>query len=499
MLRLRTITKHYGPTRALAGVDLDVRPGEILALMGANGAGKSTLVKIISGVQPADGGTIVLDGAEVAFDGPAAAEAAGIVAVHQSIADVGVPTLSVADNLLIDLYCTGRSPLVLSGRAVRAEAAARAARVGLGVDLRARLETVSLADRQLIAIARALARKPKVMIFDEPTASLSKAEAERLFALIEALRDDGVAIIYISHKLPDLSRLASRVVVLRDGAVAAEFVPPIDHDAAVEAMIGRTVKRISRDAVARTGRAFFSLRGARLPRGDGPFDLEVERGEIVAVTGPLGAGKTTLAGAIFGIWPLVEGEITLDGARWTPVSPARSIRDGVFYAGEDRWRTSFFPSSVPFASIAGTIGFPFLPQWSSGGLLPAKKEAEVAARAIRNFGIKARDGRDPLTALSGGNQQKVVLARWHAEPARLLLLDEPFQGVDVGAREDIVAALRARSADRATVVFVSDYEEALEVGDRIVAMEAHRILPDLPPSAEAPFPASLPSHTGVPS
>ncbi|WP_334173854.1 sugar ABC transporter ATP-binding protein [Pseudoxanthobacter sp.] len=478
MLKLRAITKTYGATRALAGVDLDVGAGEVLALMGANGAGKSTLVKIISGVERADGGSLSLSGEAVSFDGPAAAEAAGIVAVHQSVADIGVPSLSVADNLLLDLYCTGRAPLVLSARAVRAEALQRAARVGLTVDPGARLDSLSLADRQLVAIARALATRPRVMIFDEPTASLSRTEAERLFALIEALRADGVAIIYISHKLSDLSRLATRVVVLRDGRVAAHFAPPIDHDAAVEAMIGRPVVRTSRGAAARTAQPFFQLRGARLPRGGEPFDLTAEKGEIVAVTGPLGAGKTTLAGGIFGIWPLEHGAISIGGVPFVPRDPARSIRAGVFYAGEDRWRTTFFPASLPFSTIAGAISFPFLPQWSAGGLLPVRREARAGAAGIRDFGIKAQGAAQSVSALSGGNQQKVVLARWHAEPARVLLLDEPFQGVDVGAREDIIAALRARSADRATLVFVSDFEEALEVGDRIVTLDAHRLVSD---------------------
>ena len=486
LLELHNISKSYGLTQALKNVDLTVGTGEIMALMGANGAGKSTLVKILCGVQAPDGGTIQLAGRTIAPRSPAEARAAGIIAVHQSIAEVGVPTLPVADNLLLDAYCSGTSPLVVHRRRARAEAQRLADGVGLVVDLDRRLDELSLADRQLVAIARAIAWRPRVILFDEPTASLSADEAERLFRVIENLRAAGTAIVYISHKTADLRRLADRAVVLRDGRLHAEFARPIDFGQAIRSMIGHDLVRRERAAAGEARPPLFSIRGARLRRSPVSFDLDVAPGEILAVTGPVGAGKSSLAGAIFGLWPLEAGTMTLDGQPWRPRGPAHAIEQGVFHAGEDRWRTTFFPSTVPFAQIAGTISFPFLRSWSRAGLAPVAREDAAAEASIARFGIKARDGRAPLNALSGGNQQKVVLARWHAEPSRLLLLDEPFQGVDVGARDDIVRAIRASAGERATIVFVNDVEEALEVGDRIVTMDHHTLLPpDEPALVEA--------------
>jgi simple sugar transport system ATP-binding protein len=206
----------------------------------------------------------------------------------------------------------------------------------------------------------------------------------------------------------------------------------------------------------------------RLRTDSASFDLDVHRGEIVAITGPIGSGKSRLARTLFGLVPILEGSVALDGARWKPRSPADAIRAGVFMLGEDRRRTSLFPDSVPFATVAGTIGFPFLRRWFGGGIVRPRREQEAALEAIERFGIRCRGPSDRPSRLSGGNQQKVALARWHAEPARVLLLDEPFQGVDAGARADIVELLRREAPSRATLVFVSDLEEALEVADRIV-------------------------------
>jgi simple sugar transport system ATP-binding protein len=476
VLAVRGLTKCFGSTRALADVTFDLAAGEALALMGANGAGKSTLVKILCGVHGADAGSISIRGTAAAFASPGQARAHGIVAVHQSIADVGVPTLSVADNLLLDRVCAVRAPVWMGGRRSRRAAAAIAAGIGLQIDLSRTLETLSLAERQLVAIARAVAHDPAVLILDEPTASLSAPESERLFAVLDRLKSRGVALLYISHRTGDLRRIADRVVVLRDGRVAGRFERPLDLGAALGAMVGRAVGDAAPRRPLPAAEPVLRLSQARLAPEAAAFDLVAQAGEVVAVTGPVGAGKSTLAGAIFGLRPLAAGRMEFDGRPWRPRSARDAIRHGVFMAGEDRWRTTFFPATVPFAHIAGTIGFPFLDRWSRTGLVARAAERRAAHAGIAAFGIRARGPGDLPSALSGGNQQKVVLARWHAEPARLLLLDEPFQGIDLGARDDIVRAIRSAARDRATIVFVNDLEEALAIGDRVLVMAERAVV-----------------------
>ena len=482
ILTVAAVSKRFGPTLALDSVDFSISAGEVVALMGANGAGKSTLVKILSGVYRPDGGNLSLRGEPFQPASPHHAKQLGIATVHQSIADAVVPTLSIADNLLLDRLCDPASPWRAPPAARIRDAAPLAARVGLDADLAAPLASLSLAAQQLVTLARALATRPALLILDEPTASLSEPEAERLFALLERLRDEGVAILLVSHRLGDLRRIAQRATIVRDGRIVSDLRAPIDFNAAVETMIGRKL-RSDRNAAVSTHAALsaqkpcFSVRDLQLTPGSVPFDLDVQQGEIVAIAGPVGGGKSRFARAIFGAIRTASGTMTLDGKPWRPRSPADAIRAGVFLAGEDRWRTSLFPDSVPFASIAGTLSFPFLTRWFRRGVVKRGREQRAAADAIDNFGIRCTGPDDRLTRLSGGNQQKVVLARWHAQPARLLLLDEPFQGVDAGARADIVDTLRRHAGQRATLVFVSDLEEALEIADRVVRFDRATLEP----------------------
>ncbi|MFL6640189.1 MAG: sugar ABC transporter ATP-binding protein [Paraburkholderia graminis] len=482
ILTVAAVSKRFGPTLALDSVDFSISAGEVVALMGANGAGKSTLVKILSGVYRPDGGNLSLRGEPFQPASPHHAKQLGIATVHQSIADAVVPALSIADNLLLDRLCDPASPWRAPPAARIRDAAPLAARVGLDADLAAPLASLSLAAQQLVTLARALATRPALLILDAPTASLSEPEAERLFALLERLRDEGVAILLVSHRLGDLRRIAQRVTIVRDGRIVSDLRAPIDFNAAVETMIGRKL-RSDRNAAVSTHAALcaqkpcFSVRDLQLTPGSVSFDLDVQQGEIVAIAGPVGGGKSRFARAIFGAIRTASGTMTLDGKPWRPRSPADAIRAGVFLAGEDRWRTSLFPDSVPFASIAGTLSFPFLTRWFRGGVVNRGREQRAAADAIDNFGIRCTGPDDRLTRLSGGNQQKVVLARWHAQPSRLLLLDEPFQGVDAGARADIVDTLRRHAGERATLVFVSDLEEALEIADRVVRFDRATLEP----------------------
>lgn len=375
----------------------------------------------------------------------------------------------MADALLLDRFADGRSGLFVSRRSVSHEAVLIARKAGFDLPLDADFGDIGPAERQLVAIARALSSDPKLLILDEPTASLSASEANRLFAILEDLAGRGLAIIYISHRTADLARLATRVVVLRGGRVVASQARPIDFAAALEAMIGRPVASVR--PISRPGGAVqLRLRGLKFFPDSRPLDLDVRQGEVVALIGPLGSGKSRLLNILFGAETAHAGEIELEGRPFNIRSPREAIATGVFLAGEDRKLTSFVPSDWPGGTLAASIAQPHLRRWYPFGFLFGRKESDEARRAVSRLGIRTPGPFARLDTLSGGNQQKVVLARWQAEPARLLLLDEPFQGVDVGARADIIAAIRAQESV-ATLIATSDAEEAFEVADRVLLLD----------------------------
>lgn len=493
-LQLVDICKAYGPVRVLNQARILVRQGEVVALMGANGAGKSTLAKIAAGVVEPDNGQILVAGKEVRLASPRIARQHGIVIVHQSTNELGAPGLSVAENLVLDDLCAGTFGTLAGKRKVKQRAKAVAAGIGLELDIEQDFEELGPAHRQLVAIARAVATKAAVLILDEPTASLSAGEAARLFAVVDRLRGLGVGILYISHRLEDIRRLADRIVVLRNGRIVANQVCPLDLPAAIKAMIGRDLDAIRREHKGpSSGKAVLTLRQVRLLPGAPKFDLTVATGQVLALTGALGSGKSRLLGAIFGLTRIVEGEIVLSERIWQPRGPQEAIAAGVFMAGEDRWRSSLLPPATPGGDIAGTIAFPHRRRWFPTGLVDESREQLAAQQSIRALGIRCRSSRDTLDLLSGGNQQKVVIARWQAASYRLLLLDEPFQGVDVGARRDLITAIRTGPPDSATLVATSDVEEALEVADLVAVMRNHTVagLYDLRNGDSASFLAAI--------
>jgi simple sugar transport system ATP-binding protein len=472
VFRAAGLKKSFGPIQVLGGVGLELHAGEVTVLMGANGAGKSTLVKIISGVYSLDAGDITLDGKPFQPATPAEAIRAGVVTVHQNIADGVVAALDVATNLTLDRLNGKGAPILFNPRRVRREARKVADAMGLSIDLDARITDLSLADRQMVAIARAMAHEPKVLILDEPTSSLSSAEANRLFTLIDRLRAHGVAILYISHRMSDIRRLADRIVSLRDGTIAGVFQDkPLDYEGAVNTMLGQKIG-LSDVAVRDPDGTIFSAEDLRLADGATPFSLTLGDGEIVAITGLVGVGKTALAETLFGLRKPLAGKMNLNGRPYAPKSTSEAIDAGVFLVAKDRAENGI----VHDFNIYENISLPFLQRLSRLSVLRRGAERAAARRQIGDLGIVCRSERDEMGTLSGGNQQKVMVARWMSETARLFILDEPFQGVDIAARRDIAAKLRASSGGRATLIFVTELDEALETADRILVMSEHTIV-----------------------
>ncbi|TSE14143.1 sugar ABC transporter ATP-binding protein [Mesorhizobium intechi] len=472
VFRVEGLRKSFGRNEVLGGISIELHSGEVTVLMGANGAGKSTLVKIISGVYERGGGTMTLAEQDFAPNTPAEAIRAGVVTVHQNINDGVVADLDVATNLTLDRLSGRGVPTLFNPARVRREAKAVADRMGLAIDLKARVNDLSLADRQMVAIARALAHQPKVLILDEPTSSLSSAEADRLFALVDRLREQGVAILYISHRMSDIRRLADRIVSMRDGIVSGVFdTKPLDYEGAVNAMLGRKI-HLDQIVARSSARPVLTVEGLRIGHGARPISLTLGDGEVVAITGLVGVGKTALAETLFGVRKPLTGAMTMNGKPYAPRSAGDAIAAGVFLVAKDRATSGI----VGDFNIERNVSLPFLKRMSSLGVLKRRLERATARRQIEELSIVCRSEKDEMSALSGGNQQKVMVARWMAQNAALFILDEPFQGVDISARRDIAAKLRASANGRATLLFVTELDEALETADRILVMSEHTIV-----------------------
>ncbi len=463
---IRGLQKSFGRNHVLRGIDLDLNAGEVLVLMGANGAGKSTLVKVLCGFHMTDAGTITLAGEDYQPQDAATAISRGVVTVHQSIDDGVIPDLDVATNLMLNRLTEPGARLLVRDRALRAAARKVADTMGLTLDVRARVADLSVADRQMIAIARAMAYDPKVLILDEPTSSLSASEAERLFALLDRLRGQGVAILYISHRMSDIRRIADRIVCMRDGAISGVFdQKPLDFDGAVTAMLGHRMTDVD-IAVQPGGTPILQIDGVILQEGSAPVSLTAADGEVIAITGLLGSGKSRLAEIIFGIRRLGTGRLRIDGQDYAPASPGDAVAAGVFLSSKDRSTNAV----IPGFDIANNMTLPFLRRFSRVSLIDTRAQRGAAQGMIDGLGIVCQSDRDGIGTLSGGNQQKVMIGRWLLTDCRVLLLDEPFQGVDIGARRDIGHHIRATASGRATLVFAAELDEALEIADRIIVL-----------------------------
>lgn len=473
-IRLSSVSKAFGKNQVLRGIDMVIPPGQVTVLMGANGAGKSTLVKVLCGVHRADGGTVLLGDTPFAPETPSEALRSGVVTVHQNINDGVVPDLDVTSNLLLDTLASGGGTF-LKRREMRARAKEIAAAVGLEIDVTLPVAGLPLADRQLVAIARAMAHNPQLLILDEPTSSLSAAETKRLFEMVERLRDTGVAVLYISHRMSDIRRLADRILSMRDGMIVQQFEEkPLDYEGAVRAMLGHEITEVD-ISVPEAGTAVLELKDLVLREGAAPFSMDAHENEVIAVVGLVGSGKSAFASALFGLTKPVSGTMMLDGKPHTPASAGAAVSSGVFMCPKDR----LVNAVVPDFDISRNISLPFTRRHSrTGGFLSFRSERATARRMVGDMGVICQGVGDGILTLSGGNQQKVMVSRWMAEASRVLILDEPFQGVDIQARRDIGHKIRETAINRTTIVFVAELDEALEVADRILVMSEHSVVGD---------------------
>jgi len=440
--------------------------------MGANGAGKSTLVKVICGVHPADDGTLKMHGEEIRPATPYQAIRAGIVTVHQNINDGVIPDLDVASNLMLDTLAEPGSGFFLKRREIRAKARKLAASMGLNVDVTQPVSELALADRQLVAIARAMAHEPKVMILDEPTSSLSVLEAARLFTLLDRLRDAGVAILYISHRTSDIHRIADRIVSMRDGEIVGRFdEKPLDYQAAVNAMLGHKMLDATLEHRS-AGTPVLVLDRVQIREGSPEISLTINTDEVVAITGLVGSGKSELAAILYGLKKPAGGKMSLLGSAYAPKSPRHAINAGVFMCAKDRGTNGVLQNH----NLTKNITAPFLERYSILSFVNRNAEARATRQTIKDLNIVCQSETDDIGTLSGGNQQKVVIGRWLSQPSDLLILDEPFQGVDIKARRDIGTKIRETAKGRATIVMASEMDEVMEIADRIIVLADRQVV-----------------------
>lgn len=475
LLEMRGIRKRFPGLTALDDVDFTVEGGEIHALIGQNGAGKSTLMKILAGSYHADDGSIIVNGRPSTFQHPTDALREGIGVVYQELSLV--PKLSVAENIFL-----GREPggLRIDDAAMVEQSTRLLSRLGVdNIDVEARVDALPIAQQQLVAIVKVLAYEPRILVLDEPTAALARDEIELLFAILRNLRSQGIGLVYISHRFKEILQLCDRVTVLRDGkVVAVTSAKDISEDRLVELTIGAKAKSFfrsgARQVASESNEVVLTARNISVRSVVDDVSFELHRGEIVGITGLLGAGQNQLARALFGLAREITGTLTFHGRSGVPRSPRAAIASGIGLITDQRKTEGI----VEEASVLENVSLASLKRHSRlGGFLRRGPEMELARRFIAQLNVRTPSPWTKVKALSGGNQQKVVLAKWLERDQGLLICISPTQGVDVGAKAEIYSQLAAMASEGKTIVIVSeDHLEVLNVCDRILVMHEGRLI-----------------------
>jgi ribose transport system ATP-binding protein len=475
VLEVRGVSKRFPGVLALDKVSLSLGKGEIVAVLGENGAGKSTLMKILAGVQRADSGQVQMDGADVRIHSVEDALNHGVALIHQE--------LNLADNLDVGANIfLGREPRRMGGlidkRRIEAEASDFLKQVGLDIDPNLLVSRLSIGRQQMVEIAKALSVDARVLIMDEPTSSLSQTEAEQLFIVIKELARTGVSIVYISHRLGEVKELADRVVVLRDGKNAGELQrDEISHDTMVHLMVGRDVSQFYPHEPHEPGEEILEVRDLVTPAHPTQrLGFSLRQGEIVGVSGLVGAGRTELLQTLFGVTPALSGQVFVDSKECKIKSPIEAIEAGLALVPEDRKQQGL----ILDMAIRENLSLVTLVRDQKNGFLNHAKELEISAKMVKDLNVKTPSDEQIVRLLSGGNQQKVVLGKWLAQNPKVLLLDEPTRGIDVGAKSEIYALMETLVKTGVAILFVSsEMEEILGMSDRTLVMHEGRITGEL--------------------
>jgi rhamnose transport system ATP-binding protein len=468
-LELKNITKRFSSVEVLHQVNFSLKSGEVHALLGENGAGKSTLVKIVTGVHQPDGGEIYVDGKQVHFSDALDARQAGIAAIYQELSLF--PDLDVAENIFI-----GRQPTAtgrrIDWRKLYNGAEELLASLGVHLDLKDKARNLSIAQQQMVEIARAFSINARILIMDEPTSSLTLNEVADLFRLVRRLREGGTAVIFISHRIEELFELTDRVTVLRDGTyIDTKPLSEVSRDDLIRMMVGRTISNLFPKQAGTPGETVLKLENLSRPGSFEDISFGLRKGEIVGMAGLIGAGRTEVARAIFGVEPATSGTIRIRGRLETISSPEKAIQLGVAYVPEDRQ----IHGIIPPMNLVANISLPLLNDYASGGWLNNKVERRASLQAAQQMEVRANNILQKARELSGGNQQKVLLAKWLATKPSILILDEPTRGIDVGTKAAVHSLMNKLALEGMAILMISsELPEIIGMSDRILVMrEGH--------------------------
>ncbi|WP_062532014.1 sugar ABC transporter ATP-binding protein [Jeotgalibaca dankookensis] len=473
-VKMTGIKKSFGSNSVLRGVDFDIQAGEVHALMGENGAGKSTLMNILTGLHKSDAGEIRIDGEEKRFENPKEAEDYGISFIHQEMNTW--PEMTVLENLFIGKEFKNKLGIVQTKK-MRALAEKTFNELGVTLDLDEDVKNLSVGQQQMIEIAKSLMTNAKVIIMDEPTAALTEREIDILFKIIRTLTDKNVSIIYISHRMEEIFKISDRITVMRDGvSIDTSLTATTNNDEVVRKMVGRDLEDYYPEKHSEIKDVVFEVRDLTQKDRFQNISFQVKSGEIVGFSGLMGAGRTEIMRSIFGVDPLDKGEIFLEGKKITINNPSSAIKEGIGFLTENRKEEGL----ILDYSLRDNISLPSIDGFIKNGIIDTKAESKFATMLMKRLKVKAESEFDAASSLSGGNQQKVVLAKWIGIGSKVLILDEPTRGVDVGAKREIYQLMN-ELADRGVAIIMvsSDLPEILGVSDRVIVVHEGNIAGEL--------------------